>query len=331
MKENEMIAGIDVSKATLDICLLMDGKHESHQIKNNAKSIKQFFVKLLKKTSEVRLSVCMENTGYYNWPTYEALDGMQLDIYVINPLHLKKSIGLVRGKNDVIDAVRIAKFLFMHKSNLKPTVIPRRIIRALQALVAHRARLVETKKRFVVPANELLLVADKELPKRIKKSSQIMIKEIEKQIEQIEKEIADLIKSDEVLKQKYDRIVSVQAVGKVLAWAMLVNSNEFKSITKAKKMACYAGVVPFGYQSGTSINKRPRVSSMADKNLKKILHLSAMRAIQLRGELQDYYQRKTQEGKNKMLVLNAVRNKIVARICAVVNNERFYENRLVLS
>lgn len=34
----------------------------------------------------------------------------------------------------------------------------------------------------------------------------------------------------------------------------------------------------------------------------------AMSAICVKGELQDYYKRKVGEGKNKMLVLNAVRN-----------------------
>lgn len=70
---------------------------------------------------------------------------------------------------------------------------------------------------------------------------------------------------------------------------------------------------------------------MADRALKKLLHLAAMRAIQLKGDLQDYYRRKVNEGKNKMLVLNAVRNKIVARVCSVVNNQKTYQINLVLS
>jgi len=40
---------------------------------------------------------------------------------------------------------------------------------------------------------------------------------------------------------------------------------------------------------------------------------------------------KYEEGKNKMSVLNAVRNKIIHIIFALIKNETLYQNRLVLS
>ena len=54
-------------------------------------------------------------------------------------------------------------------------------------------------------------------------------------------------------------------------------------------------------------------------------------------ELRDYYQRKVAQGKNKMLVINAVRNKIIHRLCAVIKrgygyqSEIIFKERLVLS
>ena len=79
----------------------------------------------------------------------------------------------------------------------------------------------------------------------------------------------------------------------------------------AKQLACYCGVVPFDYSSGTSIKKRSRVHHMANKTLKKQLHLCAMSAIQNDPELKAYYNRKIEEGKPKMLVINNVRNKLI--------------------
>ncbi len=331
MKEKEIIAGIDVSKATLDICLLIEQKTEHYQIKNQQKSIRAFFKKIRKAHTSARLIVCMENTGYYNWPCYEVFDELKLILYVVNPLHLKKSLGLTRGKNDTIDALRIARFITLHKTELKPAIIPRREIRVMQALLAQRNRLIETRKKISVPASELALIADKELSKNILKSSQKMAEQINLQILNIEKLLNQLIDNDTELKQQYQYITSVQGVGKVLAWTILIKTNEFKSIKDPRKLACYAGVVPFDYQSGSSIYKKPRVSVMADKTLKKLLHLAAMRVIQIKGELQNYYLRKVDEGKNKMAVINAVRNKIIARICAVINNKRMYNNYLLLS
>jgi len=331
MKEKEIILGIDVSKATLDICLLINSQTELRRVKNSTKTIKSFIGKVLKQNKGFRIVVCMENTGYYNWPCLEAFEGMDIDLFVINPLHLKNSMGLVRGKTDSIDATRIAKFIVLHKENLKPTLIPRKQIRVMQALLAQRNRLVETKKKFSVPTAELVFIADKELSKKVEQSSKTIIKQIETQIISIEAQLNELITNDEELKQQYQFITSVQGVGKVLAWTMLVKTNEFKSINNPRKLACYAGVVPFEFKSGTSIYKRPRVSFMADKTLKKLLHLSALRVIQLKGELQTYYQRKVSEGKNKMLVLNAIRNKLVARICSTINNKKMYEINLHLS
>ena len=331
MKEKDIFIGIDVSKATIDIYLLEPGKSETFRLKNQPKSIKAFFDKLLNKFTGYDISICMEHTGYYNWPCYEVFETLPVKLYVVNPLHLKRSMGLVRGKNDAIDAGRIAKFIAVHHLSLKPTSIPRRQIRLLQALVAQRKRLVDVKQTLNVACNELISMSDKAACKTIHRSTQAAIKTIKKQILQIEKQITELITADQSLSQTYKYLISVQGVGKVLAWSLLIKTNEFKSINDPRKLACYAGVVPFQFQSGTSINKRPRVSVMADKALKKLLHMAAMRVIQLKGDLQTYYQRKVAEGKNKMLVLNAVRNKLVARICSVVNNQKIYQTNLNLS
>ena len=61
-----------------------------------------------------------------------------------------------------------------------------------------------------------------------------------------------------------------------------------------------------------------RVSHQARKRLKSLPHMGTMSAIQTKGNLQEYYQRKHSEGKHTMLVLNAVRNKLIHLICAVV-------------
>jgi len=90
-------------------------------------------------------------------------------------------------------------------------------------------------------------------------------------------------------------------------------------------------VVPFANQSGTSLKGKHRVSHYADKAIKTVLHMAAMSAIRLNNDLRTFYLRKVAEGKNKMSILNAVRNKIVHRIFAVIKNERLYQSHLLLS
>ena len=112
---------------------------------------------------------------------------------------------------------------------------------------------------------------------------------------------------------------------------MIAKTEGFTAINDPRKMACYCGVVPFDHQSGTSIRHRPRVSVFADKTMKSLLHLAAMSAIRLNNDLGKYYKRKVEQGKNKMSVINAVRNKIIHRIFAVIKNQTMYKNDLVLS
>ena len=125
--------------------------------------------------------------------------------------------------------------------------------------------------------------------------------------------------------------MSVPGVGKVLCWHLLARTEGFSIIDNPRKLACYAGVVPFEHQSGTSIYKKPKVSYYADKTLKSLLHLGAMSAIRCKNDLRVYYLRKVSQGKNKMAVINAVRNKIIHRVYAVIKNEKIYKNYLVTS
>ena len=138
-----------------------------------------------------------------------------------------------------------------------------------------------------------------------------------------------LIESDPRLSQLFELVTSVPGIGTATATEIVIATNEMKTITDPKKMACHAGVAPFNYQSGSSVRGRPGVSQHARKRLKSLFHLGAMAAIRVSGELQDYYQRKVKEGKNKMLVLNAVRNKLIHRVYAVVARGEKYDKNYV--
>ena len=71
-----------------------------------------------------------------------------------------------------------------------------------------------------------------------------------------------------------------------------------------------------GSGSGSSIRGKTKVSHQARERLKWLIHMGTMSAVQVKGDLQDYYQRKIGEGKHTIgppmrLVLNAVRNKLI--------------------
>ncbi|MFT5859223.1 MAG: transposase [Flavobacteriaceae bacterium] len=194
-----------------------------------------------------------------------------------------------------------------------------------------RNRHVKYRKGYKQAAKELNDMKVTDLAEGADPSTNGIVQQITKEINIIEKKINQLIYKDNRLNRLYNCITRVPVVGKVIAWTVIIKTNEFKTINDPRKLACFAGVVPFESQSGSSIYRKPRVSFMADKALKKILTMGAIRVIQLEGELAEYYQRKVLEGKNKMSVINAIRNKLIARICSCVNNDRLYVKRLDLS
>ena len=169
------------------------------------------------------------------------------------------------------------------------------------------------------------------MDKELLKLNQSLISNIDKQLKIIEHKIELIIQEDQILQDQSNRLRTIPGVGKVLTWMMITKTQGFCRINNPRKMACYAGVVPFDHQSGTSLRFKPKVSVFADKELKKVLHLAAMSAIRLDNELRVYYLRKVEEGKNKMSILNAIRNKIIHRIFALINNETIYQKDFVIS
>lgn len=152
-----------------------------------------------------------------------------------------------------------------------------------------------------------------------------MIKHLEKAIEEIEKEIDQTISNNACCKAQYDLLVSIDGIGRQVAVHTIIETKGFTRFKDARKFACHAGVAPFKYWSGSSIRSAHKVSHRANKNLKRLLHMAALSAIRMKGELQTYYNRKVAEGKNKMTVINAVRAKLIARMFAIVKRNQHYQ------
>jgi transposase len=324
--QNQTIIGIDVSSATLDICV---SNHQqcSFVIDNDVKAIVNFF----KVYSKRDLIIGMENTGRYNWALYEALKETSHKVFVISPLHLKKSMGLVRGKNDKIDAVRIAAFIKKNHADLPQWKPSSQTIQKLKILLTERNSRIKSKRQLLKQQYDYAKMKHLHIDKYLNNLNKQQLTLINKQIIMIEAEIEILIKADEQMHNQAKLIRSVPGAGKVLCWMMLAKTEGFTSITEPRKMACYSGVVPFSNQSGTSLRGKQRLSPYADKAVKTVLHMAAMSAIRLKNDLREYYLRKIADGKNKMSALNAVRNKIVHRIFAVIKNQQPYQNHLLLS
>ena len=320
--------GIDVSKDTIDV-ELRDQQEAlvKCQFKNTKKGMKEMGKKMASQTEFdwVKTLVCLEYTGIYVNHLLQYLVDEKACIWIERPLQIKNTLGMVRGKSDKVDAHRIADYAFRYQDQVRLWKPSRPVIAKLKKLTAIRRQLIKTKDQLSKSLKESKSFEIKEIYTLAKDMTKPLIKQVEKKLAEVDNLIATTISEDERLKQLDAKITSVTGIGKVTSAAVIVTTNEFKDIQEPKKYACYSGIVPYPNSSGSSKRGREKVSHLANKKIKTLLHLCAMSAIKSEGELKIYYEKKVAEGKNKMSVINAIRNKLVHRIFAVIREERRYE------
>ena len=184
----------------------------------------------------------------------------------------------------------------------------------LKILVGNRDRLIKARKILKVPAKEqAMFLTNANIPQ-----NEPAIQAIQTQIKETEIAIQKLIQANEVFYRAYQLLLSVPGVGPQIAVNMLITTRCFTCFKDARAYACYSGIAPFEYSSGTSIKGRSRVHPLANKKMKSLLNMGAVNAKRTDPELRLYFERKKAEGKNGMLVINAVRNKLVNRMFAVI-------------
>ncbi len=320
--------GIDVSKQTLDITILNNNEKKMYeQIVNSDQSIKSFLKKLVsvQKVSLHDCLFCLEHTGIYNTHFLRVMEEKKLAVCLESSVHIKQSGGLLRGKNDKVDSYRIALYAFKNKEFLSLWQPERSVIKHLRRLSGIRERLLNAKKQITNAVKEDKHFIDRSSSAQMIRCCKQSVKALQEDIKKTEEEIKKVIDCDEKLTELFSIIESVPGVGKITATEIVINTNEFRKINDPRKYACYAGVAPFEHSSGTSVRGKTRTSKKANLKAKSLLHMTALSASRFSKDLREYYERKVAEGKNKMNVLNAVKNKIIHRIFACVNQKRLYD------
>jgi len=321
MKKHEFFIGVDISKSKLDVSVLKGEGVEflyHQEYPNTGKGIAKLLSDLRKKTSSNAWLFCLEHTGVYGMPLVYALSKGALDYAVVPAIVIQRSIGLKRGKSDKADSRDIARYACIHESEIKLSSLPEETLVKLKLLLSYRDRLITSRKKFFTASKESEAFLDATVCKEMVKESRKVLKELDKGIERADELIQDLIKSDSSLRETYALVTSVPGVGPQIACHLLVHTRCFTSFDNARQMACYAGIAPFEYTSGSSIRGRSKVSHVANKQLKSLFSMGALNAKRVDKELGLYYQRKVAEGKNPMLVMNAIRNKVIGRVFATV-------------
>jgi transposase len=320
--------GIDISKLTFDVRI---HTNQCYCVFDNTPKGFKELIKWVDKNNPIskeQTLFILEYTGIYSEEIALFFTKNNISFSLIPGLEIKKSLGISRGKDDKVDATKIALYGHRLRDEIKPTKIPSLTINKVKRLLTLRERLVKQRAGHKSTSREQKRIYLRKENKLLFEIQEETIKYLTKQIKSIELEMKQLIKANQELNQQYKLVISVKGIGNQTALFMIVTTNGFTKFKTWRKYASYCGIAPFPNTSGTSIRGRTKVSNLANKKLKSLFDLCAKSAIQNNPEMKIYYHKRVAQGKNKMSTINIIRCKLMARVFAVVNRQTPYVNIL---
>lgn len=329
--ERKCFIGVDVSKSWIDLSMMVviDGvKQEmiTQKFDNNPAGFKILTQWL--RSHHVPFNdntlVVIENTGVYHRLIWKYCTEKGLSLHIGNAAGIKWSLGITRGKDDVTDSQRLCSYCYRHADELKATPALDPVILQLKDLMTARTRLIKQITSTKVYLKELNLSNSKEVQKAIEKAHKAALDGMRKSLSLIEEQIKTIVREHTAINKNYKLLLSVPGIGRITSIYIICCTANFASRINGKQLACYAGVVPFAHSSGSSIKGKNKVNKMANKDLKKLLHMGARSVVTHHPEFRTYYERKLKEGKHDLAIINAIRNKIILRAVAVINKQEEY-------
>ncbi|HSL87440.1 MAG TPA: transposase [Bacteroidales bacterium] len=310
----QSILGIDVSKKTLDVVLMINHGVSHKVIKNDSEGYRQLEGWLEKKQSG-KVHACLEATGQYGEDVAEYLFVRGHQVSVVNPARIKRygESKLHRNKTDKADAALIAEFCQKEKPGLWQPLSPE--IKRLRALVRRlqdqKANLQQEKNRLESGEKDLWVVHD----------LKAHVDYLGERIRATENEIDDLIDQSPDLKFKRKLLTSIPGIGHLTAHILLAEIGDISRFDNAPQLAAFAGLNPQGHRSGTSVYKKTRISKQGRSELRCCLYMPAIVAMYHNPVIQDLSERMVGRDSHKMEIVVASMRKLLHIAYGVLKNQ----------
>lgn len=317
--------GIDVSKAKIDCCIFPSGLTGKRKTKrfDNAQS---GFVKLVKWLTELDVNLSdtravMEATSVYHENLAHFLYDMGLTICIANPARVRafaKGLSML-NKTDKADSEALV--YYANTVKLATWQPEKENVRILKALLNRYAVLEEDLQR---EKNRLEKAQSTQTFPQVLLSINIRIQQLEQEIIRLDETISSHVNGDSDLKNDLALLTTIPAVGRKTGLLMLglLRSHDFE---KASQVAAYVGLVPIHFQSGSSVNKRSRLSKAGDSKIRSSLFMPSIVALQYNPHIKALYQRLREKGKPKMLIVSAAMRKLVHLCYGVLKHQTAYQ------
>jgi transposase len=309
------VIGIDVSKDTLDACLLTpDGKARDHTVPNDPAGFAALLAWVDRHAPGTAAHFGMEATGGYEDAVATFLHTAGRTVSVVNPTRIRYA-GVMRGrgnKTDKADARLIATYT---RDEVPPGWSPPSPeVRELQALVRRRDDLrhlaAHEKARLDAPL----------LTPAARKSVARVIKLLGKEADAMQAAADALIAATPALAADAALLVSISGVGTQTASTVLAELPSLDRVPSAQAAAAYCGLSPREFKSGSSVRGRTRLSKSGNARLRKALYLPTLTAIRFNPILKGFFERLVKAGKPKMQAVGACMRKLVMICYGVLKN-----------
>lgn len=311
--------GIDVAKLSFVAAIKLNGKYKSKKFNNNKDGFKHF-IEWLQEFSAEQYHCCMESTGKYGNALALFLHDNNSVVSIVNPAKIKYFMKsqLARNKTDPFDAKHICHYCELFNPALwKPLPLE---IQELQALV----------KRVDTLSNTLLQEQNRleNVESGIKESIDNHIIYLKNEIKSIQKKINMYISDHPILHQDSKLLKSIPGIGDKTTNKTLAFLSHIKDFGKAKQVAAFIGLNPQQAQSGTSLN-HTHISKTGDAELRKMLYMPALVAIQYEPNIKAFYEKLVGKGKPKKVAICAVMRKLIHIIYGVLKSQNPFDAKLI--
>jgi transposase len=302
----EIIVGVDVSKAQLDVHVLPSG--QTFVTGNDAEGLAGLAEQLAKLGPQV---VALEATGGLETVAAGVLTAAGLPVAVVNPAQVRAFAAALgqRAKTDPIDAWVIARFAKATCPRARPA--PDEALRLLADLVARRRQILQ------------MLTAERQRLQRahapkLKKSLGRLIRALQKELEEIDGDIDQAVRASPAWRRNEDLLQSVPGVGKIVSRTLLAEMPELGAL-EPRQAAALAGLAPFTQRSGKWRGKSFIGGGRA--SVRSALFLASLSAARHNPQLRAFHQRLITAGKPKMVALIAVARKLVVILNAILRDQ----------
>jgi transposase len=312
--------GVDVSKDTLDACLLgPDGRTRGQRFPNDPKGHAALTAWADRLAPGAAVHFCLEATGPYSEAVATALHAAGRVVSVANPARVKAHMAACgqANKTDPADARGIATFCRDRKP--RPWVPPSPAVRQLQALVRRHAELTE------LAAREKGRLASPALTPAERKSVTRTARFLEREAAAVRAAADELVAASPALAADRALLESIPGVGRQTATTVLAELPAVEQLPSAESAAAYCGLAPAEFRSGTSVKKRTRLSKAGNPRLRKALFLPTQAAVRFNPVLKAFYARLVKAGKPKMQAIGACMRKLVMIAYGVLKNRQPFD------